>query len=43
VIEGFGKENGYSIILEQSSSSVLYGSEELNLTEQIIARYNARK
>ena len=43
VIEQFGKENGYSMILEQSSSSVLYGSPELDLTEQIIARYNARK
>jgi outer membrane protein len=43
VIEEFGKENGYSMILEQSSSSVLYGSPELDLTEQIIARYNARK
>ena len=43
VIEEFGKEQGYSIILEQSSSSVLYGSPELDLTEQIIARYNARK
>jgi outer membrane protein len=43
VIEGFGKENGYSIILEQSSSSVLYGAPELDLTEQIIARYNATK
>ena len=43
VIEEFGKEGGYSIILEQSSSSVLYGSPELDVTEQIIARYNARK
>ena len=43
MIEQFGKEGGYSIILEQSSSSVLYGSPELDLTEQIIARYNARK
>lgn len=43
VIEQFGKENSYSIILEQSSSSVLYGSPELDLTEQIMARFNARK
>ena len=43
VIEQFGKEGGYSIILEQSSSSVLYGSPDLDLTEQIIARYNAHK
>ena len=43
VIEQFGKEGSYSIILEQSSSSVLYGSPELDLTEQVIARYNARK
>jgi outer membrane protein len=42
VIEEFGKENGYSIILEQSSSSVLYGAPDLDLTEQVIARYNAR-
>jgi outer membrane protein len=43
VIEAFGKENGYSMILEQSSSSVLYGSPDLDLTEQVIARYNARR
>lgn len=43
VIEEFGKEQGYSIILEQSSSSVLYGAPDLDLTEQVIARYNARK
>jgi len=43
VIEAFGKENGFSMILEQSSSSVLYGSPDLDLTEQVIARYNARR
>ena len=43
VIEQFGKEQGYSIILEQSSSSVLYGAADLDLTDQVIARYNARK
>jgi outer membrane protein len=43
VIEEFGKEQGYSIILEQSSSSVLYGASDLDLTDQIIARYNAKK
>jgi outer membrane protein len=43
VIEEFGKEGGYSIILEQSSSSVLYGAPDLDLTDQVIARYNARK
>lgn len=43
VIEEFGKEQGFSMILEQSSSSVLYGAPDLDLTEQVIARYNARK
>lgn len=43
VIENYGRENGYSIILEQSSSSVLYGASSLDLTEQIIAKYNAKK
>jgi outer membrane protein len=43
VIEEFGKEGSYSIILEQSSSSVLYGAPDLDLTQQVIARYNAKK
>jgi outer membrane protein len=43
VIEEYGKENAYSIILEQSSSSVLYGAADLDLTDPIIARYNAKK
>ncbi len=43
VIQDFGKENGYSMILEQSSSSVLYGAQDLDLTDQIISRYNAKK
>lgn len=43
VIEQFGKDEGYSMIFEQSSSSVLYGAANLDLTEQIISRYNARK
>ena len=43
VIEEFGKEGGYSMILEQSSSSVLYGAPDLDITEQVIARYNARR
>lgn len=43
VIEEFGREGGYSLILEQSSSSVLYGAPDLDLTDQVIARYNARR
>jgi outer membrane protein len=40
VIEKFGKDGNYTIILEQASSSVLYGSPEIDLTDQIIEAYN---
>lgn len=42
VIAAYGKENGYSLILEASSSSVLYGDEKLDLTEDILKLYNAK-
>ena len=43
VIEGFGKSGDYTIILEQSNSSVLYGAPQIDLTDQIIEAYNKKK
>lgn len=40
VIEKFGRNGGYTIILEQASSSVLYGAPEIDLTNEIIEAYN---
>ncbi len=43
VIEEFGRAGSYTVILEQSSSSVLYGAPEVDLTNQVIEAYNQRK
>lgn len=43
VIEQYGKNGNYTIILEQASSSVLYGAPEIDLTDQIIEAYNRSK
>ena len=43
VIEEYGKARSYTMILERSSSSVLYGAENVDLTEDIIAEYNKRR
>lgn len=43
VIAEYGKKGNYTVILEQSSSSVLYGDPKVDLTDQIIAAYNKRK
>jgi outer membrane protein len=43
IIEEYGKRNGYTMILERSSSSVLYGDPTIDLTEQIIQEYDRKK
>jgi outer membrane protein len=43
VISEYGKKGNYTVILELSSSSVLYGDPKVDLTDQIIAAYNKRK
>jgi len=42
VIAEYGKNGSYTVILELSSSSVLYGDPKVDLTDQIIAAYNKR-
>jgi outer membrane protein len=42
VIAEYGKNGNYTVILELSSSSVLYGDPKVDLTDQIIAAYNKR-
>lgn len=42
VIAEYGKNGKYTVILELSSSSVLYGDPSVDLTDQIITAYNKR-
>jgi outer membrane protein len=42
VIEDYGKARSYTMILERSSSSVLYGADNVDLTDDIIAEYNKK-
>jgi len=43
VISRYGREHGYTLILEKASSSVLYGAPEVDLTDEIIAAYDAER
>ncbi|MFQ5665736.1 MAG: OmpH family outer membrane protein [Candidatus Binatia bacterium] len=40
VIRDYGKQEGYTLILESTSSAVLYGAKSADLTDEIIGRYN---
>ncbi|MBI3779859.1 MAG: OmpH family outer membrane protein [candidate division NC10 bacterium] len=42
VIRDYGKEKGYSLILEKGQGGVIYGSDPADLTKDILERYNAR-
>lgn len=41
VVRAYGKEKGYLLIMEKRLSGVMYGSETVNLTDEMIAAYDA--
>lgn len=43
VIQEYGKKEGYTLILESSSTPVLFVAPDADLTEQILKLYNQRK
>jgi len=43
IIQEYGKREGYTLILENSSSTVLYSASDADLTDKIIAEYNGGK
>ena len=43
IIEKIGKEKGYDLILEKTESSVLYAKSGMDITSELIKRYNAKK
>jgi outer membrane protein len=42
VIQEIGERQGYTVILENSSSSVLYGAKSIDMTDEVIRTYDAR-
>ena len=43
VIQEIGEREGYTVILENSSSSVLYGSKSIDITDEAIKAFDAKK
>jgi outer membrane protein len=43
VIQEIGEREGYTVILENSSSSVLYGSKSIDVTDTVIKAFDAKR
>lgn len=43
IIDKIGKEEGYSLILENVEGIILYSKKDLDITEKVIKRYNELK
>ena len=43
VIQEIGDRDGYTLILETSSSAVLYGAKSIDITDEVIRAFNAKK
>jgi outer membrane protein len=43
VIQEIGARENYTVILENSSSSVLYGAKSIDMTDEVIRTFDARK
>ena len=42
VIRDYGKEKGFTLIVEKGQGGVIYGGDPADLTKEILERYNAR-
>lgn len=42
VIQEIGEREGYTVILENSSASVLYGSKSIDMTDSVIKAFDAK-
>jgi len=43
IVGKIGEEKGYTVIFEKNESSLIYASEKIDLTDQVIKKYNASK
>jgi outer membrane protein len=42
IIEGIGKENGFTLIIRRDSPGVMYTREALDITDMVIERFNKK-
>ena len=42
IIEGIAKEKGYDLVLERTESAILFAKEGMDLTDELIKRYNKK-
>jgi outer membrane protein len=43
VIQELGQRDNYTVVLENSSSSVLYGAKSIDITDEVIRTFDARR
>ena len=43
ILQGLGKEGGYSMVLEKNEGAVIYADESVDLTDELIKAYDASK
>jgi len=43
VIQEIGERENYTVVLENSSSSVLYGAKSIDMTDEVIRAFDAKK
>lgn len=43
MIQEIGQRDNYTVVLENSSSSVLYGAKSIDMTDEVIRTFDARK
>jgi outer membrane protein len=39
-VEGIGKKNKYTVILERSAQAVLYADNSIDITDEVIKQFN---
>ena len=42
ILTEFGKEQGYTLILERNTPGVIYSKEALDITDQVVQRFNKK-
>lgn len=42
IITDFGKEQGYTLILERNTPGVIYAKEALDITDEVVQRFNKK-
>jgi outer membrane protein len=43
VTRDYGKEKGFTLIVEKGQSGVIYSNDTADLTKEILERYNTRR